>query len=180
MVKTHKSCSFLGHRKVNLSNEQISNLKKLIEDLIINQNVTNFLFGSRSEFISICYDIVTELKSKYNYLIRKYYTCTHEKCVFEYEKAKIEKAYLAVVKEKLHLRAMEEEVNFSKKYTAGKLSYVERNEAIIDDSDYCIFYYNKDYKPQSTYKYASITSGTKLSYEYAIKKKKRIINVFIQ
>ena len=70
MIDIHKSCSFLGHRKVNLSNEQISKLKYIIEDLIINQGVTDFLFGSRSEFINLCYDIVTELKGKYSHVLR--------------------------------------------------------------------------------------------------------------
>ena len=42
---------------------------------------------------------------------------------------------------------MEEEVEHKTKYTAGKASYIERNFAMIDDSDYCIFYYDNNYKP---------------------------------
>ncbi len=59
------------------------------------------------------------------------------------------------------------------KYDAGRASYVERNQAMINDSDFCIFYYNKNYIPKTKTK-----SGTKIAYEYALRKKKNIINLF--
>ena len=66
---------------------------------------------------------------------------------------------------------------------AGKASYVERNQEMINASDVCVFYYNAEYKPQkrkqtkpvlSTYQ---PKSGTRLAYLYAVKKKKQIINL---
>ena len=49
-MKNMKSCSFIGHRKINESEELKSKLYNIVEDLILNKNVTEFLFGSRSDF----------------------------------------------------------------------------------------------------------------------------------
>lgn len=50
---------------------------------------------------------------------------------------------------------------------------------MIKDSDYCIFYYDKNYIAKHRYK-IDITrkSGTKVAYEFAIKCQKKIINLF--
>jgi hypothetical protein len=49
----------------------------------------------------------------------------------------------------------------------------------IDDSDYCVFYYKEDYKPDvSKSRYPSSgKSGTKIAFDYATSKSKQIINV---
>ncbi len=79
---------------------------------------------------------------------------------------------------------IEKEVEFKDKWITGKAGYVERNQAMINDSDICVFYYNKDYEPQMRkYSKRSISyyqpkSGTALAYKYAIQKKKKIFNVF--
>ena len=49
--------------------------------------------------------------------------------------------------------------------SAGRASYIERNELMIDDSDYCIFYINENTKYRS---------GTKIAHEYAKSKNKNI------
>ena len=53
---------------------------------------------------------------------------------------------------------------------------------MIDRSDYCVFYYNPNYLPnmrkvskQSLYYQPK--SGTKLAYDYAVKKGKSIMNL---
>jgi len=71
---------------------------------------------------------------------------------------------------------------------AGVARYVERNQEMINASDFCVFYYNEEYKPPlrkqsrrelSTYQ---PKSGTKRAYEYAIRKskdgKKQIMNLY--
>ena len=79
---------------------------------------------------------------------------------------------------------VEEEVEFKNKWKAGKASYVERNQAMINDSDLCVFYYDENYKvDERKYSKRSFTtyqpkSGTWLAYDYAKQKKKEIINVF--
>ena len=46
---------------------------------------------------------------------------------------------------------------------------------MIDKSNYCVFYYNANYTPLK-----KRNSGTKIAYDYAVKKKKIIINLFSQ
>ena len=55
---------------------------------------------------------------------------------------------------------------------AGKSVYIERNFEMIDKSNYCITYYDENYQPTKKRK-----SGTKIAYEYAIKKKRTVINL---
>ena len=59
-----KVCCFIGHRKIYLTKELEEKTKNVIENLIINKEVTTFLFGSKSEFDSLCHKIVTDLKDK--------------------------------------------------------------------------------------------------------------------
>ena len=60
-----KTCCFLGHRKIDETEELKSRLKSIITYLIEDEKVEVFLFGSRSDFNSLCHAIVTELKEKY-------------------------------------------------------------------------------------------------------------------
>lgn len=183
-MNTHKVCSFFGHRKIEVTEELKQRTKETIEDFIVNQNVRTFLFGSRSDFDDLCHLIVTELKEKYPNINRIAYTCQSETCVLESERAAQEKSYSQLLKREVHLLGVEEEREHKGKYTAGKASYVERNQAMIDDSDYCVFYYDEAYQPEMRkYSKRSLTfyqpkSGTKLAYDYAKRKKKTIINLF--
>ena len=61
---------------------------------------------------------------------------------------------------------------------------IKRNYEMIDNSKYCVVYFDKNYIPSKktttksttcNYKY---NSGTKLAYEYAEKKNLQIINLF--
>lgn len=87
-------------------------------------------------------------------------------------------------KEEVKVLGFEEEFEHKTKYTSSRASYVERNQAMIDDSNYCIFYYNERYLPQlkkyaKTYLgYYQPKSGTKIAYNYAKQKKKKVKNVF--
>ena len=53
---------------------------------------------------------------------------------------------------------------------AGRYSYVERNALMIDKSDFCVFYYDPKIAAQRK-------SGTKIAYEYALKKGGAVINL---
>ena len=177
-------CCFIGHRKINNSLYIENKLNKIIEELIINKNVNTFLFGSKSEFDSLCLKIVINLKEKYHYIKTIAYTCKSESATLTSEKQKQEKLYSYFFKKDIHLLYVDEEYEHEKKYTSGKASYVERNYAMIEDSDYCIFYYNKNYLPkrrkfskQDILDYQP-KSGTKIAYDFAIRKRKNIINVF--
>lgn len=179
-----KTISVFGHRNVELNNEQYEKLKEILESLIVNENAQVFLFGSRSNFDYYCHNAITELKEKYQHIQRKCYTCRSETCTLESEREHWEKVYSHFRKKEVHLLGVEEEVEFKNKWTAGKASYVERNQAMINDSDLCIFYFDENYQPQER-KYSKrcfttyqLKSGTALAYNYAKQKKKQIINVF--
>ena len=178
-----KSCSFFGHRNVEATDELKHKVKLIVEDLIINHDVSIFLFGSRSNFDSLCHLVVTELKETFPEIKRVIYTAKSETCLLENEKEKYQALCLHLQELNHYLPCFEEEFEHKTKYSAGKASYVERNQALIDDSDYCIFYYQKNYVPISkkisncSCYYYLPKSGTAIAYAYANKKKKTLINV---
>ena len=177
-------CCFIGHRKIKQSEELKQKVKDVVEDLIINKGASHFLFGSKSEFDSLCRLVVTELKEKYPNIKRIAYTCKSETCILENEREKWEEIYSKLQKKKVNLLGVEEEYDYKTKYTACRASYIERNYAMIDNSDYCIFYYNKDYEPEMkrhskrSIGYYQPKSGTALAYSHAKQKKKILINMF--
>ncbi len=181
---TSKTSCVIGHRNAEFNEIKIKKLTEFFENLIVDNNVEIFLFGSRSNFDFICHKIVTELKAKYSFIQRKCYTCRSETCTLESERTYWEKVYSNFYKKEVQLLGIEKEVEFKDKWISGKAGYVERNRAMINDSDICVFYYNKDYEPQMRkYSKRSISyyqpkSGTALAYKYAIQKKKKIFNVF--
>ena len=144
-----------------------------IENVILNYNTQTFIFGSKSQFNHLCHLVVTELKEKYSNIKRVCYTCKSETCTLETNIKEEEKFYLDFLKQKVTILGFEEEFEHKTKYIAGKLSYIKRNQAMIDNSDICIFYCDMNYMPTS-----KTNSGTKIAYEYALKKNKIIINLY--
>ena len=61
-IDKEKTCCFFGHRKIDETEELKNKLSEIIENLIVNENVDTFLFGSKSEFDDLCHKIVTNLK----------------------------------------------------------------------------------------------------------------------
>ena len=165
-----KRVCFIGHRKIIVTEELKNNLTEYIEYLINDENVRVFLFGSRSQFDDLCYDIVSELKEKYPDIKRVYVRHCYEIISDWYKK------YL--------LEGYEETFYPKECKNAGKISYVRRNQAMIDKSDYCIFYYNENYLPPRRKKTNADLldyqpkSGTALAYHYAEQKKKIIKNFY--
>ena len=182
-MEKHKTCSFFGHRKIDITNELQYKLKEVIEDLIINQNTLTFLFGSQSDFDKLCHTVVTNLKKKYPKIKRIAYTCKNEKCILEHEKEQWEKRLSLISNKTIQILSFDEEFEHSTKYTSGRSSYIERNQAMINNSDICIFYYDNTYQPKTRkyYKHSNIyyqpNSGTRLAFKYAEKKNKTIINI---
>ena len=67
---------------------------------------------------------------------------------------------------------------------AGKAVYVKRNCHMIDKSSVCVVFYDENYLParrkqsrRDLFDYQP-ASGTGIAYQYAVKKKKKIINIF--
>ena len=150
-TKEH-TCCFFGHRKINVTDELISRLKATVEGLITEKKVDTFLFGSKSEFDKLCLAAVTGLKNKYPHIKRIYV-----RAEFPY----IDEDYTSYLLQSYDYP--EHIIN------AGKASYVERNCEMIDNSSYCIIYYDENYPLPK--------SGTKRAYDYAIKKGTAVINL---
>ena len=133
---------------------------EVVENLIIKNNTEIFLFGSKSEFNSLCHSVVTELKKKYSQISRVYVRAEYPYIDEDY------KSYL--------LKGYEDTYFPKKAINSGKAVYIERNFEMIDRSDICVVYYKEDYIPKST-KNPDTKSGTKIAYEYAKKRCKEII-----
>ena len=63
-----RTCCFVGHRKIDETKELKLKLKEIIEKMITENLVDTFLFGSKSRFNDLCYEIVTEIKGKSPYV----------------------------------------------------------------------------------------------------------------
>ena len=161
---------FIGHRNIENREKVELGLKETVLELV-GKGVTTFLFGSMSQFNTLSWEVVTELKEKYPFIKRVYVRSAFQNINKSYED------YL--------LESYEETYFPSKIENAGKYSYVERNYEMINLSQYCVFYYNQNYIPKvKEYSKRCMilptkrNSGTKIAYEYAVKKKKTIINLF--
>lgn len=147
----------IGHRKINKSQDLIDRLTKIFVELIENEGADTFLFGSKSQFDDLCYDIVTELRYKYTFIQRVWV-----RAEYRY----FGKDYLKGV-----LTLYEDTVFPTKVCGAGKLVYIMRNETLVTMCDVLIVYLDLEYKHKTA------KSGTKMAVDYAQKRSKRIINV---
>lgn len=165
-----KKCCFIGHRKIETTLVDKKCIYNFIENLIVNENVKVFLFGSKSQFNDLCYKIVSKLKEKHQNIERVYVRSIYEN---------INDMYMQYL-----IKGYEKTVYAKRCTNAGKISYLLRNQQMIDYSDYCIFYYNENYLPpkrkwarRDLFEYQP-KSGTALAYHYAEQKKKNIKNFF--
>ena len=182
MIMDKKAC-FIGHRNVPDTQELRERIQKTVEELIRNENVTFFLFGSKSEFDSICHKVVSALQEDYPNIQRIAYTCRHETAPTKEEKNANEQVWSNLLKQPVHIKDYDAEYEHPTKYTSGRANYVERNQAMINDSDFCIFYFDETYLPlRRKNRKSDLTdyqpkSGTGIAYKYAVQKKKQIINL---
>lgn len=182
-VANMKVC-FIGHRTVT----NIEQIKiKLYETItkLIEKGADTFLFGSKSDFNSLCYAIVTEIQSQFPNIKRICYNVPNEVALTsKEEKQQCERFFSKMLKYEVHFAEYDEAVKSQKSMKANKNAYIMRNQEMIDNSDICVFYYNKDFLPPKRKQFKrSINeyqpkSGTAIAYQYAIAKKKIILNVF--
>jgi len=163
------TCCFIGHRKIAETPELKNNLSKSIERLITENGVDTFLFGSKSDFDDLCRAVVTELKEKHPHIRRIYVRAEYEHISEDYRN------YL--------LRRCDDTYYPENISGSGKAAYVERNHEMINNSEYCIVYYDENYAPPTRKNSKrdllayQPKSGTKVAYDYAVKKGKTIINL---
>ena len=180
-MSMEKKVCFIVHRDVPDTEDLREKIRITVERLITEEGVTYFLFGSRSDFDSICHDVVTELQEKNTHIQRVAYTCRHECATMKEDKAEEERIWSSLLKRPVRIKDYDAEYEHPTKYTSGRASYVERNQAMITDSDFCIFYFDETYlPPRRKYGKSYLTdyqpkSGTAVAYKYAVQKKKEII-----
>ena len=164
-----KTCSFFGHRDTKATPELCEELRKTVVRLIEEKGVKVFLFGSASKFDELSLKIVTDIKQEYTQITRVYVRAQYPHISEEYRN------YL--------LQRYDDTIMPSGMDKAGKAGYVERNQAMINASDFCVFYYDEKWQPplrkranKDLFAYQP-KSGTRIAYEYAIQKKKEVINL---
>ena len=168
VTKMEHSVCFIGHRKINDTPELRERLQNILQELI-NNGTVNFIFGDHSAFDSLCYELVAELKEKYPEIKRINFRKDYED-TDDYTMQFLIKGY-------------EESICPKGVGSAGRASYVERNQEMIRESDICIFYYDENYQPsRRKYGKSYLTdyqpkSGTAVAYAYAVQKKKTIYNL---
>ena len=155
-MKTN-TCCFIGHRKINETEEIKTKLNEIIEKLIIENQVDTFLFGSKSGFDSLCLELVTKIKEKYPQIKRIYVRAEYPYISDNY------KDYL--------LESYEDTYYPEKILNSGRAAYVERNYEMVDNSNFCIIYYDEPNAPTTR------KSGTKIALDYAVKQGKHIIKL---
>lgn len=177
---------FIGHRKVVDSKQIKGKLYDTISTLIAN-GADTFIFGSRSDFDTLCWEVVTELQKQFPHLKRISYNAPHEASfTSKEERESCEQFFSRIAKGEVHYADYEEAVSSTKSINANKNAYIMRNQEMIDNSDVCVFYYNKDYLPpkrKAPNKFLpdyQPKSGTAIAYSYAKQKKKQIYNMYIE
>ncbi len=170
-MEQYTAC-FFGHRKIKETEALKNNLYENIENLIVEERVDTFLFGSNSAFDDLCLEIVTKLKEKHPHIRRIYVRSSYPFIDERYRK---------------HLLQWYEDTYYPESMgNAGKASYVERNQEMISRSKFCIVYYDEKYLPprRKNSRRDVLTyqpkSGTQIAYKYAKIKKRIIYNMFEQ
>ena len=120
------TCCFIGHRKTEETEDIRLRMISAVENLITAENVDTFLFGSKSRFNSICYEVVTELKEKFPHIKRVYVRAEYPYIDDSYKEYLSEKYEYTYFPEKL--------------LNSGRSVYIERNCEMIDKSKFCIIY----------------------------------------
>ena len=157
MNKELYTCCFFGHRTINETEKLKERLCEIIEKLIVDEKVDTFLFGSKSLFNSLCFELVTEMKEKYPHIKRVY--------------VRAEYPYISEHYKEYLLESYEDTYYPEKILGSGRAAYVERSYEMITKSHFCIVYYNEHHSPTTR------KSGTKIDLKYAVKQGKQIINV---
>ena len=169
MTIMKNSACFIGHRKINDTPQLWERLDDIITELTENGTV-DFLFGDRSEFNGLCFNIVGINKKIHPEIKRIKFRVNYEDAD-DYTMQFLTGDY-------------DETVFPENAVGSGKNVYIKRNMALIDESEVCVFYYDENYTPprRKNDKKAmgdyQPNSGTALAYKYALRKNKIIVNSF--
>ena len=153
----NNTCCFIGHRAIFEYEELPSEIYEIVERLIVEEKVDTFFFGSKSRFNTVCLEVVTKIKEKYPFIKRVYVRAEYQYISDDYKKFLLQNYEDTYYPEKIR--------------GSGRAAYIERNYEMINNSRFCVIYYNKDISPLSR------NGGTEIALKYAKKLGKEIINV---
>ena len=123
----NKICCFSGHGKISYTDDVYEKLINLIEDLIINENVSEFWVGNYGNFDRLCAKAVRSLKQKHLSLtlnlIIPYVTSSINEYKQQYQK-NYDNILVADINEK----------------TPKRFQILKCNEYMVDNSDFMICY----------------------------------------
>ncbi len=144
-----KTCVFFGHRGGDYG-EYRGYIEFLIRDLIERGNVTQFYSGGRGNFDRLCSEIVGELRKEYPQI-----------------KNTLVLSYIPQKKENFELpKRYDDTVYLLEKSVPPRYAIIKTNEAMVNKADFVVVAIAYDW------------GGAWRAYEYARRKKKRIINVY--
>ncbi len=167
-----RTCCFFGHREIDDTLELRERVAAAVEELIQKEGVDTFLFGSKSRFDTLCLEILSSLKQKYPHIKRVYVRA---------EYPYIEDSYKGFLLKFFEATYYPESI-----LGAGRAVYIKRNFEMIDKSLYCIVYYSEGYAPPAPRQNSlfepqrTAKSGTKIAFDYAAKKGRKLINLYGQ
>jgi len=153
MTKYELSCSVFRHKEIEINYELKVSLRETFVDLITNKSVSIFYFGGFGQFDDLCWEIVTELKKEFPY-IKRIYVCENETYVNRPRKRP----------KWLKNEDYEEIIYFSLSYDYWYTRIYYRSIAIVEHSDFNIFYIRN-----------TENSGAYKIYKYAKQHNKNII-----
>jgi len=147
-------CSFFGHRDIEITQDLYTITYKAILNAL-DHGCRIFYFGGYGDFDQLCYKIVTEIKSLNSTLnITRIYCVADEK-------------YLHKKVRYFNREDYDDIVFLPPSFNGWYKRIYFRNLKMIDESDYIIFFAeNRE------------NSGAYKCYKYAIKKHKKVINIF--
>ena len=128
------TCSVFGHSKIEITKELEDKLIATFEQLI-KQGCKYFYFGGFGEFDDLCHKIISELKNTYPHIQRIF-------CLSDPRHQRISKRP-KWLKDEDYEEFIYLDLDFD--YWYQRIYY--RNLAMINDSDYCVFYYDENCKP---------------------------------
>ena len=145
-------------------------LKDCFLDLIEKKNINTFNFGFYGQFNDLCYEVLLGLKQIYPQIQLILYSLNNE-VAYTFEEAEQHQSQYKRKNKSFPYKCFDEIVylkNIDESHF--KFACVLRNKNLIDESEYCVIYFRKDYSlPHNR------NSGTKIAYEYAKEQKKKII-----
>ena len=148
------TCCFFGHREIVETDELRRWVRNTIENLIVNEGIDTFLFGSKSRFDSLCYELVSEAKKRHPHIKRIYVRAEYPVISDEF------RSYL--------LKEYEDTFFPESVKGANRLAYIKRNREMVNRSRFCIVYYDEAVSPRMR------KSGTEMAIKYARNKGKII------